>query len=216
MQHHGNRRDCRCRQHGLRHPYRPCIAPEFDGPTQCIVADDEGAAASVVEPDGVRRDRVRIPFPHEPRLHRLERARHLEAFAHAQEAGARIVRQACDEVAVQHSKIEICLDRDGGHAGAPLVAGYRDTIDDRFRDAWTGSQHRRYFRRRHVLAFPAERVPHAIDEIVVACAVLAHQVARAKPAIPRHKDVVQHFACGGFDVRVAVEMAGVRASGPAI
>src|SRR5262249_29483468 len=78
-----------------------------------------------------------------------------------------------------------------GHAGAPLVTGNGDAVDigvsdtrkqiDRFRNLGGGD----------VLALPTEGVADAIDKIKEAVRVLPHQVAGAKPEVPRREDVAQ-------------------------
>ena len=64
---------------------------------------------------------------------------------------------------------------------------------------------------RHVLAFPAEGIADAVDEIEVAVLGLAHQIAGAKPHVAFFEHVVQDLSVGLHVVGVAVEtLAGPR------
>lgn len=79
------------------------------------------------------------------------------------------------------------------HARPPVMPRHRNAIDDRMLHARHGRRRNLDLARRNILAFPAERIAHAIDEIDIPVRVHLHQVARAEPQIAFHKHVAQQF-----------------------
>jgi len=64
-----------------------------------------------------------------------------------------------------------------------------------------------YLGGRDILAFPAEGIAHAVDEIEIAARVLAHQVAGAEPDIARLEDAADDLLRRCVLVGVALEAA---------
>ena len=86
-----------------------------------------------------------------------------------------------------------------------------NAVDVGLQNAVESPDHLLDFGGRDVLAFPAEGVPDAIDEVEVAVLILAHQIAGAEPDVAFLKRVVQDLSVGLDLARIALEpLAGPR------
>ena len=107
----------------------------------------------------------------------LERRGGFDLSPHAQEHRARIDREARAGARASAARSTLACDAEQSHAGAALGAGDRDAIDHRLDDAGAGAERSATSSGRDILALPAEGVADAVDEIVEALRVEAHQVA---------------------------------------
>src|SRR5205807_10599118 len=93
-----------------------------------------------------------------------------------------------------------------GQAGPAAGARNGHAVDDRLLDLGKHGERLGHLGGRDVLALPAEGVADAVDEVVVAGLVPAHQVAGAKPRVTRLEDVAEDLALGR--VGACVTLAG--------
>src|SRR5437870_102106 len=95
------------------------------------------------------------------------------------------------------------------HAGTAIGAHDLHAVDASLLDSFETIQRCLDFRRRHVLALPAERVADAVDELDVAETLIAYEVAGVEPAVTFLENVAQQLRLAGLLVGVAVEGRGV-------
>src|SRR5690348_16762567 len=105
----------------------------------------------------------------------------------------------------QRAEVETRRRDERRHALLPFMAGNAHAIDIRILDTGKRGDRLRDFRRRDILALPAEGVADAVDEIEIAARVLAHQVAGAEPRIALLEHVAQHLALARLLFRIAFE-----------
>src|SRR5471032_2171028 len=79
------------------------------------------------------------------------------------------------------------------HAGAALTAWNLHAIDVRVLHTGEDIDRLSHFGGRHVLAFPAECIADAIDEIEISVLVLAHEIAGAEPGVALLEHVAQNL-----------------------
>ena len=97
------------------------------------------------------------------------------------------------------------VDLQERHPRAPVGAGNRNSVDDRFRHARTGAQDARDFVRSDVLALPAKGVANAIDERIETVRIATHEVAGSHPRVSRLEDVAEDFLLGLDSFAIALE-----------
>ena len=137
----------------------------------------------------------------------LEGCGHVDAILEAQEQRPGIGRQPAGEMISQRGKIERAVGDQRRHAGGALGARDGHAIDRRLGDAWERHQRLRDLRGRDVLALPAKGVADAIDEIIEATVVAAHQIAGAIPGVAGLEHVAEDFTLGVFCAGIALEFA---------
>src|SRR5262249_61239610 len=91
------------------------------------------------------------------------------------------------------------------HAGVAVEPGDIHAADRGIGDAVKLAQRPRDFGRGDVLAFPAEGVADAVDEIEKPFFVAPHQVAGAEPRVARREHVAQDLLLGVRGAGVALE-----------
>src|SRR5262249_31666181 len=107
-------------------------------------------------------------------------------------------------------QVEVVFGDDRGHAGAAVTAGNLNAVDVGLQNAVELSHHLLDLGGRGVLAFPAEGVPAAVDDVEVAPPVLAHENARAEPDLAFLEHVVQDLSVGLGLAGIALEpLAGL-------
>src|SRR4029453_13206654 len=93
---------------------------------------------------------------------------------------------------------------------AAIPARNRAAVDVGLRDAAEAADRLLHLGGRDVLAFPAEGIADAVDEIEIAVLVLAHEIAGTEPGVALLEHVVQDFSAGLGRVGVAFEaLAGL-------
>src|SRR5262245_7741020 len=102
-------------------------------------------------------------------------------------------------------EVEIALGDDRGHASAAIAPGHGDAVDIGLKRAVELTDNFLDFGGRHILTLPAEGVADAVNEIEIAVAILAHQVAGAEPEIALREGVVQDLLLGLGRARIALE-----------
>src|SRR5438445_11287971 len=179
------------------------------------VESDERLTLGVVEVDDVVGGAGIEALALQMELRVLEGRRQLQRGPQAQEQRPRVGRQAAAQVASQRRQVQGPVGDEGGHAGPTVGAGDGHAVGGRLADTGKRAERLGDLGRRDVLALPAERLADAMDEVVVAGLVLAHQVAGAKPGIARLEDVAKDLALGGLGAGVPLESSagGRRMSG---
>ena len=115
---------------------------------------------------------------------RFEGLRGVDLAGEAQEQRPGVSRQSF-EPPDERVEIELSVDLQQRHSRAPVGAGNRNPVDDRFRHAGTSAEDPRDFERGDVLALPAKCVADAIDERIEAVGVATHEVAGSHPSVAR-------------------------------
>ena len=165
----------------------------------------EGLPRRIVEIERVLRRRGIVAFARQLVLLVLEGRGDLDAVLDAQKQRPRVGRQSARKMRAQRREIERVIRDDRRHAGRAFGGrhgyavhgrlGHAGKLRDRFGD----------LRGRDVLAFPAERVADAIDEIKEAAGILAHEIAGAIPGVAAGKHVAQDLALRFRLVGIALE-----------
>ena len=149
------------------------------------------APARIVEVDRIGGHAGIEALRHQIGLLLLERHRHLDLAAHAQEQRPRVAGQQRVEMRAQGREIDRIVGDDRRHAGAALVARHGDAVHGGVADAAEAADGFGDLRGRNVLALPAKSVADPVDEIEIAALVAPHQVAGAEPGVARREDVAQ-------------------------
>src|ERR1700692_1412879 len=118
-----------------------------------------------------------------------------------------IDRQPARQMICELGKIKTLIDHDRGHSGAAVGAGNSDAIGGGMDDARAVRNRLVHFRRRDILAFPAEGVADPVDKVEEAGGVELHQVAGAKPGIALRENIAQHFLLGLLGIGITLEAA---------
>src|SRR6516162_3231938 len=218
-----SRTTCRGQRHArMRAPLwdrspRWCAGPRSQ-PHLCVldsiielgVDAHEGLALRIVEVDRIGGEGRIEAFFQQVDLLLLEGGGDVVVFTDAQEYRPGIFGQLLREMVAQRRQVEVVLGDDRGHAGAAVTAGNLNAVDVGLQNAVELPDHLLDLGGRDVLAFPAESVADAIDEIEVAVLVLAHQIAGAEPDVALLEHVVQDLLVGLGLAGIALEpLAGL-------
>src|ERR1700722_9631868 len=116
-------------------------------------------------------------------------------------------RQPAREMLAEFGEIEAVIGDDRGHSGAAIGALDHDAIG-RGIDNTRAIQNRLvHLGGGDILAFPAEGVAEAVDEMEKASFIAHHQVAGAKPGIALGEYIAQDLLLGLGGIGVALEAA---------
>src|SRR3984893_3082329 len=158
-----------------------------------------------MEEDRVGRRRWIKTVAHQVDLLLLEGAGDIELVADAQEQRGGVIRQLPSEMLAKRFQVDIAVDDEGRHAGAAIRSRDADAVDTGFGNARKCGDRFGNFRGRDILAFPAEGVADAIDEIEIALIVLAQEIAGAEPQVALLEHIAQDLPLGLRLDRIAFE-----------